>query len=572
MYFRAGGLGINLATADTVIIYDSDWNPHNDIQAFSRAHRIGQANKVMIYRFVTRNSVEERVTQVAKRKMMLTHLVVRPGMGGKGTNFTKQELDDILRFGTEELFKEDEGKEDEAIHYDERAVEELLDRTKEGIEQKENWANEYLSSFKVASYVTKEGDNEEEVDTEIIKQEAENTDPAYWIKLLRHHYEQQQEDIARTLGKGKRVRKQVNYNDGGMTTDTREDTTWQENLSDYNSDFSAGSDEDREDDDFDEKNDTDVNRRSRRRMERKDERDRPLPPLLARVGGNIEVLGFNARQRKAFLNAIMRYGMPPQDAFNSQWLVRDLRGKSEKIFKAYVSLFMRHLCEPGADNAETFADGVPREGLSRQHVLTRIGVMSLIRKKVQEFEHINGEYSMPEMFRKSLMESTKASSSTSVTGEPETPKSTTTSTTATPTTSTAPSPAPNQGESEKEKESEEVKEVESKPATEDDAAKEGEKEAQTEGEAAEAQGKKDEKIEVSQDVKEEKKVDDVEMKEGEGDEKKEVKEEKKEDAGESETDKKSEKPKEEKKEDDDDVVIVSQDEKVKLYTCFTYVM
>ena len=65
---RAGGLGINLATADTVIIYDSDWNPHNDIQAFSRAHRIGQTNKVMIYRFVTRNSVEERVTQVPRGK------------------------------------------------------------------------------------------------------------------------------------------------------------------------------------------------------------------------------------------------------------------------------------------------------------------------------------------------------------------------------------------------------------------------------------------------------------------------------------------------------------------------
>ena len=64
-------------------------------------------------------------------------------------------------------------------------------------------------------------------------------------------------------------------------------------------------------------------------------------------------------------------------------LVRDLRGKSEKEFKAYVSLFMRHLCEPGADNTETFADGVPREGLSRQHVLTRIGIMSLVRKKVR---------------------------------------------------------------------------------------------------------------------------------------------------------------------------------------------
>lgn len=63
---RAGGLGINLATADTVIIFDSDWNPHNDIQAFSRAHRIGQQNKVMIYRFVTKGTVEERITQVCR--------------------------------------------------------------------------------------------------------------------------------------------------------------------------------------------------------------------------------------------------------------------------------------------------------------------------------------------------------------------------------------------------------------------------------------------------------------------------------------------------------------------------
>lgn len=233
----------------------------------------------------------------------------------------------------------------------------------------------------MASYATKE-ENEDD-DTEIIKQEAENSDPAYWVKLLRHHYEQHQEDVGRTLGKGKRVRKQVNYTDGGVVaTETRDDSNWQENVSDYNSDYSGGSDEDREDDDFDERNDNgDLSRRNKRRMDRRDDRDRPLPPLLARVGGNIEVLGFNARQRKSFLNAIMRYGMPPQDAFNSQWLVRDLRGKSERNFKAYVSLFMRHLCEPGADNSETFADGVPREGLSRQHVLTRIGVMSLIRKK-----------------------------------------------------------------------------------------------------------------------------------------------------------------------------------------------
>ena len=59
----------------------------------------------MIYRFVTHNSVEERITQVAKRKMMLTHLVVRPGLGSKGQSMSKKELDDILKFGTEDLFK-----------------------------------------------------------------------------------------------------------------------------------------------------------------------------------------------------------------------------------------------------------------------------------------------------------------------------------------------------------------------------------------------------------------------------------------------------------------------------------
>ncbi|XP_015276218.1 PREDICTED: chromodomain-helicase-DNA-binding protein 4 [Gekko japonicus] len=403
---RAGGLGINLATADTVIIYDSDWNPHNDIQAFSRAHRIGQNRKVMIYRFVTRASVEERITQVAKKKMMLTHLVVRPGLGSKTGSMSKQELDDILKFGTEELFKDEatdggknlrnvaqsdnkEGEDSSVIHYDDKAIERLLDRNQDETEDAElQGMNEYLSSFKVAQYVVREEEmgEEEEVEREIIKQE-ESVDPDYWEKLLRHHYEQQQEDLARNLGKGKRIRKQVNYNDG-----SQEDRDWQDDQSDNQSDYSVASEEG--DEDFDERSEA-ARRPSRKGL--RNDKDKPLPPLLARVGGNIEVLGFNARQRKAFLNAIMRYGMPPQDAFTTQWLVRDLRGKSEKEFKAYVSLFMRHLCEPGADGAETFADGVPREGLSRQHVLTRIGVMSLIRKKVQEFEHVNGRWSMPEL-------------------------------------------------------------------------------------------------------------------------------------------------------------------------------
>ncbi|XP_029298724.1 chromodomain-helicase-DNA-binding protein 4-like isoform X2 [Cottoperca gobio] len=410
---RAGGLGINLATADTVVIYDSDWNPHNDIQAFSRAHRIGQNKKVMIYRFVTKASVEERITQVAKKKMMLTHLVVRPGLGSKTGSMSKQELDDILKFGTEQLFKDEfdgglgeyKNKEEDSsvIHYDDKAIDRLLDRNQEATDETELQSmNEYLSSFKVAQYVVKdEEEEEEEVQREVIKQE-ESVDPDYWEKLLRHHYEQQQEDLARNLGKGKRIRKQVNYNDGSQEDRGKNRADWQDDQSDGQSDYSVASEEG--DEDFDERSEANSRRPNRKGL--RNDKDKPLPPLLARVGGNIEVLGFNSRQRKAFLNAVMRYGMPPQDAFTTQWLVRDLRGKSEKEFKAYVSLFMRHLCEPGADGAETFADGVPREGLSRQHVLTRIGVMSLIRKKVQEFEHVNGQWSMPWMAE--LEESKKA--------------------------------------------------------------------------------------------------------------------------------------------------------------------
>jgi len=92
---RAGGLGVNLATADTVIIFDSDWNPQNDLQAQARAHRIGQKKQVCppnkclhdhimatdvqvkIYRLVTSNSIEEDIIERAKKKMVLDHLVIQ---------------------------------------------------------------------------------------------------------------------------------------------------------------------------------------------------------------------------------------------------------------------------------------------------------------------------------------------------------------------------------------------------------------------------------------------------------------------------------------------------------------
>ncbi len=103
-------------------------------------------------------------------------------------------------------------------------------------------------------------------------------------------------------------------------------------------------------------------------------------------------MGFTAKHRKAFLDVVMRFGLPSQE-FNitdSQCYVRDLKGKSEKHLRAYASLFVQHLCEPGDPNSKTFEDGVPKEGLNVNQVLARIGMVSLIRKKVHEYEDKHG--------------------------------------------------------------------------------------------------------------------------------------------------------------------------------------
>jgi len=74
---KAGGLGINLMTANVVIIYDSDWNPQNDLQAMDRAHRIGQKKQVYVYRMITDESVDERIIERSELKMRLDSVVIQ---------------------------------------------------------------------------------------------------------------------------------------------------------------------------------------------------------------------------------------------------------------------------------------------------------------------------------------------------------------------------------------------------------------------------------------------------------------------------------------------------------------
>lgn len=76
---RAGGLGIDLYAANTVIIFDSDWNPQVDLQAIDRAHRIGQKREVTIYRFVTQGAIEEVIVRRAAKKLKLDNLIMQKG-------------------------------------------------------------------------------------------------------------------------------------------------------------------------------------------------------------------------------------------------------------------------------------------------------------------------------------------------------------------------------------------------------------------------------------------------------------------------------------------------------------
>ncbi|KAI9910904.1 hypothetical protein PsorP6_010837 [Peronosclerospora sorghi] len=118
---RAGGLGLNLATADTVIIFDSDWNPAMDAQAQDRAHRIGQKNEVRVFRLVTNSPVEEKILSRATDKMNMNNLVVEAG------KFNNRSKEAERRAMLESLIKMEQEEAAHVAQGDDEAASVLLD-------------------------------------------------------------------------------------------------------------------------------------------------------------------------------------------------------------------------------------------------------------------------------------------------------------------------------------------------------------------------------------------------------------------------------------------------------------
>ncbi|KAK5781266.1 hypothetical protein RI543_001313 [Arxiozyma heterogenica] len=155
---RAGGLGINLMTADTVIIFDSDWNPQADLQAMARAHRIGQKNHVMVYRLVSKDTVEEEVLERARKKMILEYAIISLGVTD-GKKYTKKnepsagELSEILKFGAGNMFAaKDNQKKLEDLNLDDVLNHAEDHVTTPDLGESHLGGEEFLKQFEVTDY------------------------------------------------------------------------------------------------------------------------------------------------------------------------------------------------------------------------------------------------------------------------------------------------------------------------------------------------------------------------------------------------------------------------------------
>ncbi|KAM4852082.1 lymphoid-specific helicase [Thomomys bottae] len=130
---RAGGLGINLTAADTVIIYDSDWNPQSDLQAQDRCHRIGQTKPVVVYRLVTANTIDQKIVERAAAKRKLEKLIIhknhfkggQSGLNQPKTFLDPKELMELLK--SRDYEREVKGSREKVIS--DKDLELLLDRS-----------------------------------------------------------------------------------------------------------------------------------------------------------------------------------------------------------------------------------------------------------------------------------------------------------------------------------------------------------------------------------------------------------------------------------------------------------
>jgi len=133
-------------TANTVILYDSDWNPQMDLQAMDRAHRIGQKKQVRVYRLITKNTMEEKMVEKQTMKLKLDSLIIQKGrMAPKNTGLQKDDLKDMVNYGADAIFEIgsniDDEDLDEMIKNGEEKAQKLNDQAEDIMKEKFDMVN-----------------------------------------------------------------------------------------------------------------------------------------------------------------------------------------------------------------------------------------------------------------------------------------------------------------------------------------------------------------------------------------------------------------------------------------------
>eukprot|EP00588_Corethron_pennatum_P012262 CAMPEP_0194266774 /NCGR_PEP_ID=MMETSP0169-20130528/1566_1 /TAXON_ID=218684 /ORGANISM="Corethron pennatum, Strain L29A3" /LENGTH=2264 /DNA_ID=CAMNT_0039007537 /DNA_START=251 /DNA_END=7045 /DNA_ORIENTATION=+ len=216
---RAGGVGINLTAADTCIIFDSDWNPQNDLQAMARCHRIGQKKKVKVYRLITKKTYEFHMFHKASLKMGLDqavlHGITETSDGQKNQAMSKEELENLLRHGAYDMLNEAKnGEADKASNeFINKDIDEILggaqtivhDNT--GSNSSAARGTFSKASFKVSSK-NAQGEEDKEVDID---------DPDFWKKMVGEGTLEEKKNVV-----GKRKRTVRSYQEMGDIADDAE--------------------------------------------------------------------------------------------------------------------------------------------------------------------------------------------------------------------------------------------------------------------------------------------------------------------------------------------------------------
>ncbi|KAK6636841.1 hypothetical protein RUM43_010505 [Polyplax serrata] len=272
---RAGGLGLNLQAADTVIIFDSDWNPHQDLQAQDRAHRIGQQNEVRVLRLMTVNSVEERILAAARYKLNMDEKVIQAGMfDQKSTGSERQQFLQTI------LHQDDADDEEENEVPDDETVNQMIARNevefdlfqKMDLERRREDAK--LGTARKSRLI-----EESELPDWLVKDDDE-------VDVLA--YEEEEEKI---LERGSRKRKEVDY------TDSLTEKEW----------LKAIDEEGAFDDEEDEEEERKSKKKRGKRRRRDDDEDEVIPMQSKKRKSYINTDSRLKKHMKSLMNLVVKY-------------------------------------------------------------------------------------------------------------------------------------------------------------------------------------------------------------------------------------------------------------------------